>query len=105
MAFPIATLLVSGPIFAYLFLRLKKAELLDPSLRFDPSKRRTTQLTQVFTFIVCVANLIGFIYVVINKIGGGNGMSIGKAFLNMLAVLIIVGGIFAYYWMDEHLTQ
>lgn len=102
LAFPIAVMLVTGPIFAYLFLRLKKAELLDPSLRFDPSKRRTTQLTQLFTFLVCIANVIGFIYVVLNKMGGGGGMSIGKAFLNMLAVLIVIGGVFAYYWIDEH---
>jgi hypothetical protein len=105
LAFPLATLLVTGPIFAYLFLRLKKAELLDPSLRYDPSKRRTTQFTQLFTFLVCIANVIGFLYVVINKIGGGTGMSIGRAFLNMLAILVVIGGVFAYYWIDEHRTK
>jgi hypothetical protein len=105
LAAPIATLLVSVPVFGYLFLRLKKAEIADPSLRFDPSKRRTTQITQIFTFLVVMFNIIGFLYEVIAKLGGNGGMSLVKAFFNMLFVLIIVGGIFAYYWIDEHKTR
>lgn len=102
LAVPVASMIVSVPLFALLFIRLKKAEVDNPTLRFDPSKRRTTQITQVFTFLVCLFNVIGLIYVILSKVGGGSGMSIGKAFANTLTVLVVVGGIFVYYWFDEH---
>ncbi len=105
LAFPIATLIVCLPLFAFFFIRLKRAELANPALRFDPSKRRITQITQIFTYFVCVSNVIGFVYELLAKVGGGQGMSIGKSFLNMLAILIIVGGVLAYYWNDEHRTR
>src|SRR5205085_2243504 len=46
LSFPAAILAVCVPIFAWLFLRLKKAELLNPALRLAASKRRSTQFTQ-----------------------------------------------------------
>ena len=95
-------LLVSLPIFAWLFLRLKKAELLDMNARMDASKRRTTQAIQIITFTFCFFTLIGFVTVVFAKMGGSYGGSIGKVILDVLVIEAIAGGILFYYWRDEH---
>jgi len=102
LAFPIALMLVCAPVFALLFLHLRKAELANPSLRLDPSKRRLSQFTQVIAFATCLFNLIGFVYLILAKIGGDAAPSIGKSLLNLLVVLAIAGGILVYYWFDEH---
>lgn len=102
LAFPVSLLLVSLPIFAFLFLRLRKAELANPTLRFDPSKRRLSQITQIFTFITCVFNITFFVYTIMTKIGGKNSTSLLKEFLSLLVILVIAGGILTYYWFDEH---
>src|SRR5581483_1307507 len=46
-AFMITLLLVTFPIFAYMFLRLKRIELTEPDVKSDPSRRKLTQLTQL----------------------------------------------------------
>lgn len=102
LAFPAAMLLVSVPIFAYLFLRLKKLEILQPNLRLDPSKRRSTQFIQIVSFITCLFTLIGLVYAIFAKMGGQSSVSIGKAILDAICVLVVAGGILAYYWRDEH---
>jgi hypothetical protein len=102
LAFPTATLLVSVPIFAYLFLRLKKMELYQPDLKLDPSKRRSTQFTQIFSFIICLFTLIGLVFAILSSIGGQSAVSVGKAFLDALSLLVVFGGVLAYYWRDEH---
>jgi hypothetical protein len=105
LAFPAATLLVTLPLFAGIFLHLKKLELRHPRLRFDPSKRRSTQATQIISFIVCLFTLIGFFAAIFAAIGGTGGVSIGKAALDALVVLGVAGGILFYYWRDEHATR
>lgn len=105
LAFPVAALLVTVPLFAFLFLRLKKLELRDPSLKLDPSKRRSTQFTQVVAFLISLFTVIGFIFTLFAKMGGDSHTSVGKAFLDMLAVLLVSGGVLAYYWLDEHKTR
>jgi len=102
LAFPISVLLVSMPGFAWLYIRLRKAELVDPSLRFEASKRRFSQITQIVAFLTCLSNLIALVYAVVSKIGGAGGVSIGKTIGSTLVVLVIAGGILAYYWHDEH---
>lgn len=102
LSFPLALLLVCVPVFSFFFIRLKRAEIVNPALRFDPSKRRLTQFTQIIAFATCLFNLIGFIYLVLQKIGGESTMSLGKAFLNLLVILVVAGGVLAYYWFDEH---
>src|SRR3989338_7106899 len=44
---PVSILISSLPLFALFFIRLKRAELANPALRFEPSKRRLSQMTQV----------------------------------------------------------
>ncbi|HUP26782.1 MAG TPA: hypothetical protein VM124_04015 [Candidatus Limnocylindrales bacterium] len=102
LAFPVSLLLVCLPVFALLFIRLRRAELANPALRLEASKRRLSQITQIVAFIICLLNLVGFVYVVMNKLGGTGDVSIGKAALNVGIVLLIAGGILAYYWFDEH---
>lgn len=102
LAFPAATLLISVPAFALLFLRLKKLELNRPELKLDPSKRRSTQFTQIAAFSVVLFTLIGFVFDIFMKLGGQGGLSIVKAILDTLCILVVAGGILAYYWRNEH---
>ncbi len=102
LAFPTAALVVCVPVFAALFLRLKKMEFNMPQLRLDPSKRRTTQFLQFVSFTVCLFALIGFLTAMFAHIGSSGGPSIGKAALDALCVIVVFGGILTYYWFDEH---
>ncbi len=105
LAFPVATLVVGLPVFAGLFLHLKKLELQTPSLRLDASKRRSTQFTQIVSFVVSLLTLISFVFAVFTKLGGESELSIGKVALNCLCILVVSGGMLAYYWHDEHKTR
>lgn len=107
--FAVTILLVSFPIFAYMFIRLKKAELADPSLRHDSSRRKLTQLTQLVTFVVGLGYLIYFIYNLITpETGYSSSYSVDSSpsfleqLLHMLVTMTIAGGIFLYLWRDEH---
>ena len=102
LSFPAATLLVTVPLFALIFLHLKRLELRSPELKLDPSKRRSTQATQIITFVVCLFTLIGFFAAAFASMGGGIGTSLGKVALDALCVLAVAGGILFYYWRDEH---
>ncbi len=102
LALPAAVLLITVPVFAFLFLRHKKLEMASPDLRFDPSKRRSTQFTQIISFTACLFTVIAFVSDIFLKVGGQFGPSIFKALLDALAILIVAGGILYYYWRDEH---
>lgn len=100
--FAITLLIVSFPIFAYMFIRLKKAELRDPSIRRDPSRRKWTQFTQLACFIVGLIYAVTFIYFIIE---GDDETSLVKQLLHTVITLAIVGGIFAYYWREDHRAE
>jgi hypothetical protein len=102
LAFPTALLLVSVPIFAGLFLRLKNAELKNPALGLDPSKRRSTQFIQIFSFLISFLTLIGFVTTIFAKMSGTYHGSIVKVLLDVSVILVVAGGILFYYWRDEH---
>lgn len=101
-AFMITLLLVAFPIFAFLFLRLKKAELADPSLLQDPSRRRWSQFTQLVTFLVSIGYIVSFIYVLITPSRTGSGPDVLQQLLRTVSILVITGGVFAYYWYEDH---
>ncbi|HSX34136.1 MAG TPA: hypothetical protein VLF62_00645 [Candidatus Saccharimonadales bacterium] len=105
LAFPAAALLVTVPLFAVIFMHLKKRELQDPRLKLDPSKRRATQTTQIISFVVCLFTVIGFLAAAFAAMGGESGMGLGKVALDALCVLAVAGGILYYYWRDEHKTR
>lgn len=102
LSFPAALLLVGTPVFAWLFLRLKNAELQNPSLRLDASKRRSTQFIQIATFVVGFFTLVGFITAMFAKMAGAYDGSFIKLVLDILVIEVIAAGILAYYWRDEH---
>jgi hypothetical protein len=70
LSVPVALLVVAVPVFAWLFLRLKKAELANPSLALDASKRRATQFTQIVTFLIVFFTLIGYVSSIFAKLSG-----------------------------------
>ena len=84
LAYPASLLIVAIPVFAWLFLRLKKGELLNVGRRFDASKRRSTQFIQIFNFVITFFG------------------SMAKLFLDVLVVWAVSGGVLVYYWLDEH---
>jgi len=102
LSFPTAVLLVGVPVFALLFLRLKKRELLQPTLKLDPSKRRSTQFTQIVCFLICIFTLVGLVSTLFAKLGGQTKMSLVKVVLDCLVLLAVFGGMLVYYWRDEH---
>lgn len=102
---PLSILITSLPIFAILFIRLKRAELANPTLRHEPSKRRLTQITQIVAFLAVLINITVFVYNILKKINHTSNQSIGKSALNLLVILVIAGGILLYYWLDEHRTR
>jgi Domain of unknown function (DUF5671) len=106
-SFAATVLLVTLPIFVVLFLRLKKAELADPSLKKDPSRKRMSHFTQFLAFLVGIGYIVAFFYGLINGTAadGGGGPGVGESFLQMLITLIIAGSIFGYLWKDEHATK
>jgi hypothetical protein len=106
-----SALIVAFPILAYLFLRLKKAEFDDASLRHDPSRKKAIQLTLVVTFLVGLGNVIYFLYKLMsgeardytyNVVGSSAANSLLGNFIHLVITLAITGGIFYYYWKDEH---
>jgi len=99
---PTSALVVCLPVLVALFIRLKRAELKDFSLKLDPSKRRWSQLVQFLAFVACLINLIYFVYVILQHTSGGSVPSIAKSLVNLVVVLVIAGGILSYYWFDEH---
>ncbi len=106
-----AALVVTLPIFTFLFLRLKRAELAHPNFKSDPSRKRAVQIMIVLTFLVGIGNVIAYLYAIFNAgnaddtsyLGSGaSGIGITGNLVHLLITLVIAGSIFAYYWYDEH---
>src|SRR5579859_1931304 len=69
LVLPTAALSVCLPIYMILFFRLKRAELANPRLKVDPSRRRWSQLTQFLAFIAALVDLIIFADAILNRFG------------------------------------
>jgi len=102
LAFPVSSLIVALGVFSFFFLRLKKAELQNPSLRFDPSKRRLSQITQIVAYLTSFFSVVGIVYSLLAKMAGSLDTVLWKILLDLAIVLVVAGGILAYYWIDEH---
>lgn len=105
---PTAALVVSLPVYAGFFIRLKRAEIAHPKLRTDPSRRRWSQLTQFLAYVVFLINLIIYVYQLMLRYGTdrANLPAIGRVTADAAVVLLISFVLLAYYWVDEHrLTQ
>jgi divalent metal cation (Fe/Co/Zn/Cd) transporter len=105
LAFPTALLIVSVPVFALLFLHAKRQELRSPGLRQDPSKRRSTQFTQIVSFLVCLFTLVGLVSAIFMKLGGQSDGPLWRIALDCLVLIVVFGGMLAYYWRDEHVNR
>jgi hypothetical protein len=103
MSFAGSALVVSLPIFIFFFLRLKKAELANPRLRFDASRRRAVQIALFVSFVIGIFSLISYVFTFMNSGGDsyGTDSSIGLTIADMIITIGIVGGIFGYFWMDS----
>lgn len=100
-----SALVVSLPIFVFFFLRLKKAELQNPSLLLDPSRRRAIQILLITTFIVGLISAISYVIAFFSLSYGGMDSDyapIGLLIADFVITTLIIGGIFANYWMDSH---
>jgi hypothetical protein len=101
---PTSALIICLPIFAFLFLRLKKAEMANPALKMESSKRRLSQWTQIVAFLAVIINCITFVYEILQKLGNDSKISLPKAFASLVVILVIAGGLLLYYWREEHNT-
>lgn len=86
-----AALIVSFPIFAYLFVTLHKKTLENPAFRTISARKKLIYFTLVITFIIGIFEIARTIY---SLLGGNTTVN----FLAHFAVnLTIVGIIFGYY--------
>ena len=90
----IAALIVSYPIFVFLFLRLTKNLLAKPFLRGLRARKFLIYLTLVITFIIMLIHVIVIIYNLIN------GSVTGRSFAHLVVTLLIAGSIFFYLLQD-----
>ncbi len=110
VSFAVSALVVAFPVLAYLFLRLKSAELADPALRADASRQRGVQITLVITILVGLVNVIYFVCSLLsggstdsyNTFGSSSANSLLGNFVHLVITLAITGGIFTYFWRDQH---
>lgn len=102
LSMPLSILLVTLPIFGYLFIRLRKQELANPSLRLEASRRRFSVITQLVAFVASVVTLISLVNFALRAIGGEQVGSIWKFFASSLVALVVAKGIFLYYWLENH---
>ena len=98
---PLALLIVSLPVFAFFFLRLKKAELEQPNLKVESTKRRFSQITQIVAFSVTFISELTIVATLLAKLGGED-TALLKPILSALMFMLVWGALFAYYWFDEH---
>lgn len=102
--FATSAMLVSLPIFIFMFLRLKKREIWEPVIRTDPSRKAAVQLTLIITFVIALGRTAYWIYQLMNV---GNMPLVGNASylsetLHALVTVGVSGLIFGYYWVDDH---
>lgn len=110
------TALVTLPIFTTLFMRLKRRENAEPAVRSDASRRKGVQLTLLVSFIWGIWTVIYYLYSLVNSLSGGvpdysyyyetqpltPALFQVQQLVHALITIAIAGGIFGYYWHDEH---
>lgn len=111
-----AAVIIALPIFAVLFLRLRRIEQARPEVRADSSRRKWIQITLLVSFLIGLGHIIWYVYNLLNGYGGYQEFSYsGESqpslstgayqllqFGHLAVTLLIAGSIFAYYWIDEH---
>lgn len=87
----LSALIVSSPIFLFLFLRITRQTSRNPEIRNLKSRKTLIYLTLVITFIIMMFHIISTVYTLLN----GNLTS--NFFLHLLVNLGVSGIIFSYY--------
>lgn len=86
----LAAIIVAYPIFAFLFVVLKKQVLERPGVRNLRIRKILIYLTMIGTFIIMIGHLITTIY---SLLGGSVTM---KSLAHLLVTLVVAGSIFGY---------
>lgn len=86
-----AALLVSTPIFMFLFLRVTKKTINNPELRNLIIRKILIYLALVITFLIMIGNLISLIFSFLN------GNATINFLIHFLVTILINSVIFAYY--------
>jgi hypothetical protein len=100
-AYPVAMLTISLPLYAWLLFDLKRAELHDPSLGRSIYRRLSNQFVRIVTFTTCFFTVIGLVFGIFAHAASDNNGSLGHLFVNSLFILLVAGGILAYYMRYE----
>jgi hypothetical protein len=103
-ALPSVTAIVTIPIFLVLFFRLRGKEKSDETVKADSSRRRGVQIALLVTFVWGITSVIFYLYQLLSPHYAGSSVANDPVlqFLHLLITLAIAGGIFIYYWIDEH---
>ncbi len=90
----LASIIVSYPIFAALFLHLTKRTKQNPNLRSLKARKILIYLTLVIAFVVTITNVINAVY----KFLSGN---INLNFILHLAIAIAINGLIFVYYLTQ----
>lgn len=124
--FALAALIVFAPVLVFLARRLYKAEQEQPELRNITARRWGVQLSLVASLLAGLGSIVSFLYTamagsnsnsvrmpmesdVFGMYGPGmmqpisvNTHPVAIAFWSTIITLAIAGGIFYYFWKDQH---
>ena len=90
----LAAIIVSFPIFAFLFIRITKRTKLNPAVRNLQLRKSLIYLTLTATFIILIWKLINVVYTLLSG-------SIGINFLMHFIITVSISGlIFTYYFLQ-----
>lgn len=89
-----ALIIVTYPIFVFLFIHTKKIELSKSSIRRVKSRKILIYLTLVITFLIMIFNVILALFKLLE------GSVTSRFIAHALLTLFIVGGIFVYYFFE-----
>ncbi|MEK7194205.1 MAG: DUF5671 domain-containing protein [Patescibacteria group bacterium] len=91
----IAAIIVSFPIFAYLFVDLKKRILRNPDMRNMKTRKQLVYVALVWTFIVLITRAVLFVY---NFLNSTDSLVVSVA--NLVVTFLTSGLIFFYFLSD-----
>lgn len=90
----VAGIIVAFPIFAFMYLKLKKLVMDRPEVKALKARKQLIYLTMVLTFLIVLVHLIS---TVVTFLGGAN---IQNAIAHLGVTLAIAGGIFIYLFTE-----
>lgn len=97
-----AALAVTGPVYIWLMLRLKKRESANPQILNDPSRRRAVQFLLLVTFLIGIIKLIAYVFNLINAAGATTtDVNLLAETLHAMITIGLAGGIFWKYFGEQ----